>query len=250
MSNHFKYPRTPHLPWSPGYSADDVRKNSTGCFSGQRVIITEKMDGENTSLYRDGLHARSLDSRHHPSRNWVKSLHGQIAHLIPAGWRICGENLYARHSLAYSNLQSYFYGFSIWNEQNTCLDWQQTLDWFARLGLSSPPVLFDGIWDEAMVRQIAIDTEQHEGYVVRLADAFPYERFGESVAKWVRTGHVNSETHWMSQALTPNHLLLDGATGSCSYRESVAEQQASEDRFVCSELTEKQMAELHLRGKQ
>lgn len=36
------------------------------------VVITEKMDGENTTLYRDGLHARSLDSRHHPSRNWVK----------------------------------------------------------------------------------------------------------------------------------------------------------------------------------
>ena len=67
-----KYPRTPHLPWSPGASQDDVFSLDARHFEGQTVIITEKMDGENTTLYRDYLHARSVDGRHHPSRNWVK----------------------------------------------------------------------------------------------------------------------------------------------------------------------------------
>jgi hypothetical protein len=101
MSARYKYPRTPHLPWSPGASPDDLFLESLDCFRDQDVVVTEKLDGENTTLYPEGLHARSIDSRHHPSRDWVKSLHGAVRHLIPAGFRVCGENLFARHSIAY-----------------------------------------------------------------------------------------------------------------------------------------------------
>lgn len=101
------YPRTPHLPWSPGASADDVRVGGLGGFVGREVVVTEKLDGENTTLYADGLHARSVDSAHHPSRAWLKALHGRIADRIPAGWRVCGENLYARHSIPYDTLDGY-----------------------------------------------------------------------------------------------------------------------------------------------
>lgn len=102
------YPRTPHLPWSPGATADDVRTTDLSGLAGREVVVTEKLDGENTTLYRDGLHARSLDSAHHPSRAWVKSLHGSVASAIPEGWRVCGENMYARHSLGYDDLDSWF----------------------------------------------------------------------------------------------------------------------------------------------
>jgi hypothetical protein len=104
MVNAIKYPRTPHLPWSPGASSDDVFLIDTQMFMGKSVVITEKMDGENTTLYPDHLHARSLDSRHHPSRTWVKQWHQTLAHDIPQGWRICGENLYAQHSVSYTQL--------------------------------------------------------------------------------------------------------------------------------------------------
>jgi len=46
-----KYPRTPHLPWSPGASSDDVRHLNIDHFKNKQVVVTEKMDGENTSLY-------------------------------------------------------------------------------------------------------------------------------------------------------------------------------------------------------
>ena len=113
QKQYYKYPRTPHLPWSQGASADDSLLKDSKLFEGQEVVITEKMDGENTTMYPDHIHARSIDSRHHPSRTWVKSLHGSIAHLIPQGWRLCGENLYAQHSIAYEGLKSYFYLFSV-----------------------------------------------------------------------------------------------------------------------------------------
>ncbi|QHY97541.1 hypothetical protein SSPS47_20775 [Streptomyces sp. S4.7] len=108
------YPRTPHLPWSPGVASDDVRVGDLDGLRGREVVVTEKMDGENTTLYRDGLHARSLDSGHHPSRAWVKALQGRIGGLIPDGVRVCGENMYARHSIPYEDLESWFYGVPVW----------------------------------------------------------------------------------------------------------------------------------------
>ena len=206
MSTYIKYPRTAHLPWSPGVSSDDVRILDTTTFAGKEVIVTEKMDGENTSLYRDHIHARSLDSRHHPSRDWVKTWHGNIAYTIPVGWRICGENLYARHSVAYPDLASYFYGFSIWNEDNICLNWAETEEWFELLGVHPVPVLFRGVWDEAAIRALSIDANTTEGYVVRLAEAFNYEDFPRSLAKWVRPHHVQTDQHWMFAELIPNGL--------------------------------------------
>jgi hypothetical protein len=201
-----KYPRTPHLPWSPGASPDDLLLDSLDCFSGREVVITEKLDGENTTLYSEGLHARSIDSRHHPSRDWVKSLHGSIRHLIPAGFRVCGENLYARHSIAYEGLRSYFYVFSIWNQDNLCLGWDETLEWSELLGLEVVPTLLRGRWDEAATRALALDSSRQEGYVVRTTAAFAYDDFGRRVAKWVRTGHVQTDEHWMFSEVVPNRL--------------------------------------------
>ena len=95
----------------------------------------------NCTMYSDGSPARSIDSRHHPSRDWLKSLQGRVGHLIPAGWRVCGENMYALHSLGYDKLPSYFLVFSIWNEKNECLSWDDTVEWCELLGLTHVPVL-------------------------------------------------------------------------------------------------------------
>jgi hypothetical protein len=126
---YVKYPRTPHLPWSPGKTNDDKLIESLVGFEGKNVTVTVKCDGENTTLYQNYLHARSLDYSSHPSRTWLKSFHANFAHNVPEGWRICGENLYAKHSIKYSNLESYFLVFSIWNEQNVCLSWDDTIEW-------------------------------------------------------------------------------------------------------------------------
>lgn len=206
MSDPVKYPRTSHLPWSPGGSSDDAYLIDTQHFVGQEVVITEKMDGENTSMYRDTIHARSVDGRHHPSRDWVKALHGQIALEIPEGWRLCGENVFARHSIPYLNLESYFYLFSIWNEENESLSWDETEEWAGLLELATAPELYRGEWDEAWTRDLEIDPAVQEGYVVRLADRFHYDDFGISLAKYVRKGHVQTTEHWMFAEIVPNLL--------------------------------------------
>ncbi|NRQ40693.1 RNA ligase family protein, partial [Nonomuraea sp. NN258] len=199
------YPRTPHLPWSPGVGDDDVRAGDLSGFHGQLVVVTEKLDGENTTLYADGLHARSLDSGHHPSRAWIKNLHGRIAAAIPPGRRVCGENLFARHSIAYDDLDSWFYGFSVWDGDH-CLDWDTTVAFLRRLGVPAPPVLWRGVFDERALRALRLDTRRQEGYVVRTLDGFSRREFAGRVAKWVRPAHVTTGTHWMHAPVVANGL--------------------------------------------
>jgi hypothetical protein len=203
-----KYPRTFHLPWSPGFTKDDKVLTDLSCFVGKRVVITKKMDGENTTGYSDGyIHARSLDSRGGVDRDWVKQMWAGVAHNLPENWRICGENLWARHSIAYTDLPSYFMAFSIWDESNTCLGWDDSVQYFEMLGIDHVPVIYDGVWDEDMTRNLHKELSPNdEGYVVRLADSFYYDQFGISVAKYVRKDHVQTDKHWRAQELIPNEL--------------------------------------------
>lgn len=210
MTQYYKYPRTPHLPWSPGGTKDDIRTLDTAKFVGRQVVVSEKMDGENTTMYTNHIHARSIDSRHHPSRDWVKALHAQMGYQIPTGWRICGENLFAQHSIVYQELASYFLAFAVFDEHNRCLSWAESLQWFELLGLKHPKILYQGIWDENAIRSLKVNCKTQEGYVVRTADAFDYDEFKLNLAKWVRTDHVQTDTHWMHAALVANKLKEQG----------------------------------------
>ncbi|WP_314588139.1 RNA ligase family protein [Paenibacillus terrigena] len=205
-----KYPKTMHLPWSRGYTDDDKILRNTDHFIGQEVVITEKMDGENTTMYSDFIHARSLDSKDHSSRHYVKTLHGGIKYLIPEGYRLCGENVYAKHSLFYSSLPGYFMLFSVWNDRNICLSWDDTVAWANQLGIPLVPVLYRGIWSEETAKQCYTKQSrcggEQEGYVVRLASEFSYEDFKCSVAKFVRKNHVQTDEHWLSKQVKPNVL--------------------------------------------
>ncbi len=213
---YVKYPRTYHFPWSENLQNDDRMHEDPSVFLNRNAVATVKMDGENTTLYSDYIHARSIDSKHHESRNWVKALHGRIAHEIPEGWRICGENLYATHSIHYKNLDSYFYVFSIWDENNTALSWNDTEQYAALLGLHTVPVLCKGMCSsidglKAIVEKnldgYAKETgEAVEGYVIRIMDPIPYKDFRRYVAKSVRKDHVQTGTHWMTKKIVPNEL--------------------------------------------
>ena len=211
FGDRVKAPRTYHLPWSPGRSDDDKVLASLDALRGQRVVATVKMDGENTSLYADGyLHARSIDGRNHPSRAWVKRFWAARAADLPEGWRVCGENLFARHSIGYDALPSYFLGFGLWNERNHCLPWDETLEWFALLGVTPVPVLYDGPFDESALRALRVPDGQ-EGFVVRVAGAIPYARFRSHVGKFVRANHVQTDQHWMDGPVVPNGLAQEAA---------------------------------------
>lgn len=209
MEQYVKYPRSFHLPWSPGATNDDKIMHDISPFLGKTIVITEKMDGENTTMYPDHIHARSIDSKDHDSRHWVKGLWGGIKNDIPDGWRICGENLYAKHSLHYEDLSSYFMVFSIWNERNECLCLNDTLDVCKMLNLTFVPIIDIITFDEKYLRNLAakLDLNKTEGYVIRNVDSFGYDEFDINLAKWVREKHVTTDEHWMFQKTIPNKLI-------------------------------------------
>ena len=214
MTTKTKYPRTKHIPQSPGKTSDDKVLKDLNDFIGKEVVITEKMDGENTSIYTDGTsHARSIDSKGHPSRHWLKGsvaplVHQTLGHVHP-NLRICGENLFAKHSIKYTNLLSYFYVFSVW-DGNKCLAWKQTVGLAKLLELPTPAVFFEGILTQetlnAIIEFANENSERIEGFVIRNKESFDIAEFDSHVAKYVRAGHVQTDEHWMHQPIEKNDL--------------------------------------------
>lgn len=205
-----KYHRTPHLPWSPGATDDDIRLNTASNFAGRHVMVTEKRDGECTTLYQDGyIHARSIDGTGKPYQSWVANMWQAKRWEFPEQWRICGENLYARHSIAYDSLPSYFEAFSMWDQHNVSLHSMSCVTWCDLLGIQHVPILFDGVWDERLIRLLCEQTVTGggEGLVVRLADPFHWDEFPVSVAKYVRANHVTTDAHW-THNWQPNTLAV------------------------------------------
>lgn len=204
MIDKIKYPRTPHLPYSLGATSDDkklsqaewdkIAKKLEGS-----LVLSEKMDGENTTIAREFIHARSLDSKHHPSRDWLKNLWGGIRYSIPKDIRIHGENLYAQHSIYYDELPSFFMVFGISRGDNF-LSVAETKDISDSLGL----------WCAEFSERIPTagynSTREMEGYVVRNKGSFLIKDFQKNVFKFVRPNHVQTDEHWMNKEIKPNKL--------------------------------------------
>ena len=210
FTKYVKYPRTWHMFDSPGVRSDDRVLDNDNQFHGKEVVVSLKKDGECTNMYNDFIHARSISNNSHVSRHWVKNFHSKIAHDIPLNWRICGENLWAKHSIFYDNLETYLYGFSIWNENNQCLNWDETLEWFSLLGIIPVHVFYRGEYHHDKISSLFLNnysTEKEEGYVIRLAGSFHYRDFYKSVAKWVRKSHVTNNEHWFFGKAIEKNLL-------------------------------------------
>jgi len=208
----YKYPRTPHLPFSKGATDDDKVLKSTAHFDGKEIVITEKMDGENTTIYKDYYHARSLDSKHREYHSYLlNNTLPKLQYQIPEGWRVCGEYLYAKHSIVYNNLEDYFLMFSIWNEKNQCLSWPETEEYAELLGLYTVPVLYTGMYQEDIVKRIAEETTKKggEGIVIRTTEAFDYEDFSTHIAKYVRENHVQTNKHWSQGEIIKNKIIKE-----------------------------------------
>lgn len=225
-----KYPRTMNFSWSKSNSSDDVWWKDCKSFEGREVVMTEKLDGECTTIYQNGIvHARSLETTHHPSRSWVKQLAGRIAHQLPPRWRICGENLFAWHSIFYTDLPTYFFVYGIYDQNNNCVSWDQVEEMCEMLDLHTVPVIYQGDWNEELFKQLwighgsfptfgtQVETPKYpddfvpceaEGYVCRLAEQFPYDEFRQSCAKYVRANHVQTSQNWLLRSVLPN-LLID-----------------------------------------
>lgn len=202
-----KYGRTYHLPISPGATSDDKVMTTLDALMISDLLITEKMDGENTTIHRGGSYARSPDSGRHPSRAWLKAFAAGISPQLTDDERIVGESLYARHTIGYDDLSSYFLGFA-WIMGGEVQSWDMTLARFEHLGIVPVRALYRGPYAAALFENIAasLDISRQEGFVARDAGPFPETEMPSRMGKYVRSGHVQGQKHWMNSELIANRL--------------------------------------------
>jgi hypothetical protein len=152
----------------------------------------------------------------HESFDVAKATHARIRHLIPQGVSVFCEYCYAVHSIAYDALPDCSLVFGVRDDaRGTWWDWDRTAALAVELGLPTVPVLFRGTVGserelERLTTSLAAEPSAfggaREGVVVRLAGAFPDAAFAQSLAKWVRDGHVTTDEHWPHRAIRPQRL--------------------------------------------
>ena len=206
-----KYPRTYHLPYSPGATKDDKKLQGDWFkyYIGQEVVITAKLDGENSAMTAHDVYARSHAA---PTRNpWNRNLWDpqtglfwKIKQYIGENETIYGENLYGEHSIHYNKLTDYFHLFAA-NDGVNWYSWDDVKMMADIMNIPHVPELWRGlIYKESdlqkLVEQYVHESEWYgdirEGVVVRITDSFPLEDFAKHVCKWVRPNHVQTDEHW------------------------------------------------------
>ena len=217
-----KYNRTFHFPWSKGCTNDDKMATSVEGLIGTSIVITEKMDGSNTSLEAHGCFARThAGAPTHTSFDGLKALHSSIKYKIPNKYQLFGEWCFALHSIAYSKLPGYFLMFNIreLNDEipHMWLSWDAVELWAQEIGVSTVPVLFRGKVNsekelkeltESLMIEPSVCGGIREGVVARVAGEFSDNDFSSCVMKCVRANHVQTSDHWKDQEIIRNKLKL------------------------------------------
>lgn len=214
-----KYNRTFHLPWSKGATNDDKIAPSIDSLLNVEIVITEKMDGSNTSLESNGCFARTHSGPPvHPSFDGLKALHATIKYKIPNHIQFFGEWCFALHSIAYNELPGYFLMFNVRELSFGNIIWYSWDDvemWAEELEVPTVPTLFKGVVKTAQELQDLVESFMiqpskcggiREGVVVRVARQFYDSEFSQCVMKCVRANHVQTSEHWRDQAITKNKL--------------------------------------------
>ena len=213
-----KYNRTFHFPWSPGGTSDDKIAASIDSLLNVDIVITEKIDGSNTSLESGGCFARTHSGPpSHDSFDGLKAMHATIKYKIPEGIQLFGEWCFALHSIAYNELPGYFLLFNVRDLERGSMwaSWDEVEMWAEEVGVPTVPVLFKGqVSNEKELRQLVeslmIQPSRcggiREGVVARISTAFADNEFSNCVMKCVRANHVQTSDHWKDQEIIRNKL--------------------------------------------
>lgn len=212
-----KYPRTAHLPGSPGTSRDDRVLADASRLVGTDVVLSEKLDGSNVALTSTSLFARShAGPPTHASFSPLKAIHAGLAWRIPPRVTVFGEWCHAVHSLAYPQLAPADELAVLGVRDDGSGRWwgvESTYRLAHELGLATPPLLARRSFAtlEELSATCARLTDEpsaygpiREGVVVRVAGSFAEDDFGICVAKWVRAGFVAGE-HWSAGVPARHH---------------------------------------------
>ncbi len=215
MSWSRKYGRTYHFPFSPGTTSDD-RINFDWWDDVSQIetlIHTEKLDGENTCLNKYGVFARSHAApTRHPWANYLRERWSWMRHEL-GELEIFGENLYAIHSIEYTDLDEHFFVFGV-RHLDKWLSWEEVEFYAQYFGLPTVPVvqevepldaesfesdLLEIVREPSVFESVDNFTKTPccmEGVVTKNKGEYPVEDAMHHVFKYVRKDHVKTDEHW------------------------------------------------------
>ena len=254
-----KYPRTRHLVGSRLQEGDeDLSQVPFSEILGKNIIIEEKIDGANSAISFDGDGNLLLQSRGHYLdggyrerhynllKQWANENCDRFFDVLGNRYIMYGEWMYAKHTVFYDALPSYFMEFDVFDrERLVFLDTKERRLLTERIGIvSSVPILGQGIYRSresilahigpsnyiterhiealrTVAEKLGLDVERQcretdptnlmEGLYIKVEeDGVVKERL-----KYVRASFLQcmmeSQSHWQARPIVPN-LLAQGET--------------------------------------
>ena len=226
-----EYPRTPHVPYKPNMSADDVlasNHESDLIFKSDRVSVTEKVDGANCGMALYEGEAVIRNHTHILSKGFVKDTPAKKQFASIWGWfyenkkkfvalndalgpvSVYGEWLIAQHGLEYDRLPSYFMAFDLYNyEQHQFVATDLARKFLTEIGFNVVPELFFGKIEnyeqlETLANQPSLLTTKgnREGVYLKIND----DRWVTHRFKMVRSDFVQGRL-WNESKITKNKIM-------------------------------------------
>lgn len=205
-----KYPSKFHLTFSPEVHRDDkiIRKEYLSNFVNREVVITEKIDGQNQTFKgKNGVFARSHQMETQlPWDFFVKSYYYNNIELMKEKVWYVFENVFAIHSIEYTELNSFMYMFAtFFEEDNQWGSWDEVVENAKSINIPTVPVLFEGkfnsmkdiqLWMEDEINKPSLLGGDREGFVIRVRERINENDYDKKIAKFVRKGHVQTDEHW------------------------------------------------------
>jgi len=199
--NWVSHPSIPYLDNSPSQGRLGIFLSA---FIGEHITVTEKMDGEITSLYKSGyFHSRSLTRTPHWSRTRFSAKALEYALILKDGESLVFENMQGTHTVEYNDLESYHY-LLYFIRGRVVRSVKETTKTAEANGLTMPTVLFSGVLKSH--RDLVGLAGYREGYVIRLSRSFPYDQLSRFSGKCVVGGFVQSDEHWFAGRKKENQL--------------------------------------------
>lgn len=183
------YPRIPHLPPGRGASRDDgvLTPSQARPFFEEEVVVEEKLDGANVTLWLDelgvvqpvtrgGRGALDRAGQLGPLRAWVAERSDDLRGLLEGGWVLYGEWLWLSHGISYGRLPDWLIGIDLWHPDFGFEPLIQRHRRLSATGIARPPEVARGILGSApeldeLMHHSAFGDERPEGVMVRRLQA-------------------------------------------------------------------------------
>lgn len=218
----FKFPFTPHLAvMGENIVRDDkvMTENKRAEFLQHELVVEEKVDGANLGISFNSsgdLRAQNRGTylklayfgQWKKISEWLTPKVNLLFDLLNDQYILFGEWCYAQHSIPYSRLLDWFWGFDIFHKKSEkFLSCQRRNEMFRVLGIYGVPLLKQGCFSfDELIGLLSISRlsdQPAEGLYLRF-DAGDW--LGQR-AKLVRPEFIQTiEEHWSRKPIKPNRI--------------------------------------------